>query len=257
MLETSTVQEICDKIAVQYSVISAMVAGIEGNSPDYFPLVTKDDDFEFELKMNPALVKGDNWNVKDLVSASPLKSVCGGLMNYFSQTKTYDQIQHVGSLDNYLYVNQMTVSENFADALSVSTGYVMSGWVVQNALAFVFGNLGEDSSGVPYFNAVGSFQTDDLNAPYGTHNNFTTYAPTENVVVEIVEAGQSINFDIDLICKDENGDTFIFNQNVSGEKGDVVTLNLMKRITGVSGLHTPYSGSANDLLRIKTLPSEV
>lgn len=256
-LQTTTIQDICDKVAKQYSVLEDAVVTIEADNPDYFPLVTQDDDFDFELKMNPALIKGDDWNVPDLVKASPLKSICGGLLNYFSTSHTYNQIEYVGSLDNYLYVNGMTVSKNFADALYYSTGYVMCGVVVDNSVAFTFGEFGEDENGDPFFTSIGSYQTDDLNAPYGLHNGKTTYAPTSRVEVEIVSADSPINFDINLICKDLNGDTFTFQQNLSGEEGDTITLNLTEEITGVSGLATPYSGNANDLLRIKTLPSEV
>lgn len=256
MLQKSTVQDICDQVASHYSSISDLVTTINASDPEYFPLVTQDDDYDFELKMNPALTS-DVWSVDDLAKASPIKNVCSGLLSYFSQTRSYDQINQIGSLDNYLYANSMTVSENFAKALECSTSHVLSGWVVNPYLSFTFAEFGEDENGTAYFDSIASFQTDDLNAGYGNRNDIIAFAPTLDVVVEIVEATGTINFDIELICKDENGDAFIFEQTLSGIKGDEITLNLSKKITGVSGLQTAYTGSAGDLFRIKTLPSEV
>lgn len=254
-LQTSTIQSICDKVASQYHYLLTAFDAIEADSPDYFPYVTADGDFGFELKMNPSLVKGDNWNMKDLVKASPIDSIIGGLFSYFSTSRNNWEIDYPGSLDNYLYVNGMTVSKYFADSVYYCNGYKMAGILVDNTDVFTFAEFGKTSGNIAYFTSLGSYQTEDINAPYGTYTDYISFAPTDQIELEIVTG--AINFDIKLICKDKNGDTFIYQQSLSGTEGETITLNLTEKITGVAGLQTPYDGNANDLFRIKTISLEV
>lgn len=222
-------------------------------SPEYFPIVTESDDYGFESIMNPFL-KNDVWTTAPIVKASPLSSVVWGLMTYFNSNPNYWSIEYPGSLDQYLYINGMTVKKPFADAVYDVTGFKMSGAVVENTDVMTFVRFGKTASDVPYFTSVTSYQTEALNLPYGTYDSYVYFAPTDKVEAYI-ENG-SINFDIRLICKDKNGETFIHEQNLTGSTGSKIGLQLSEKIVGFSGMTTLYNGAANDLIRIQTAPED-
>ncbi|MFA6679249.1 MAG: hypothetical protein WCR96_02010 [Candidatus Methanomethylophilaceae archaeon] len=252
MIPTGIIQQIADKIAGQYSLLTSPVIEIQtSESPEYFPLITESDDYGFESIMNPFL-KNDVWTTAPVVKASPLSSVVWGLMTYFNSNPNYWSIEYPGSLDQYLYINGMTVKKGFADTVSDVTGFKMSGAVVENTDVMVFARFGKTEGGIPFFTSVSSYQTDNVNLPYGTYDSYVFFAPTDKVDA-YVETG-SINFDIHLICKDQNGDTFVHQQTLTGTAGTKISLQLSEKIVGFSGMTTLYNGSDGDLIRIQTAP---
>lgn len=254
MISTEIIQQIADKIASQYKILTDSVLEIAtSTSPEYFPIVTDSDDYGFELYINPFL-RDDVWTTPPIVKASPLNNIVWGLMEYFNIDKNYWNIEYPGSLDQYLYVNGMTVKKAFADAVSDVTGFKMSGAVVENTDLMVFAEFGKTEAGASFFTSLKSYQTDVLNLPYGSYPTYTYFAPTDKVNA-LVSQG-TINFDIGLICKDRNGDTFIHQQNLSGAEGDLITLNLTEKIVGFSGMTGGYTGTAGDRIKIQTVPEE-
>ena len=254
-LQTSTVKTIINQAASQFHQIELGVNAINGDSPDYFPYFTQDDDYYFEFTMNQSVSAVDNWKLKSLILASPLNPLIGYLNMYFATNIERTNVGFPGALDNYLYDNSLTCYKQFADAQYFVSGYKMSGVVVENSDVCIFGEFGCDTQGIGYFDSLVSYQTDDISAPYGTYDAYTSFAPTDQVEVEFVHG--TINFDIHLICKDKYGEAFVFTQQVSGTAGEKVKLNLTEKISGVSGLETMYSGVANDLVKIQTIAPEV
>lgn len=250
-IPTTIIQDIIDKASFQYQTLEVAIEAINAASPSYFPIVTSSDDYNFESFMLPALAD-ETWTTGKLVKATPLCTMLSSLMRYFSSNSSFWDITYEQSLDQYLYSNDMTVPRYFADAIFYSVGHKMAGVLVDNVDPFVFAELGKTAGNVSYFNSLASFQTEVLNKPYGVYSDYIGYAPTDQVEVELVTVTGSINFDIALICKDRNGDTFILNQNLSGVQGDKIPLVLTEKVTGFSGVSlTPYNGTAGDLLRIQ------
>lgn len=254
MISTSIVQQIADKIASQYQTLTDSVLEIAtSTSPEYFPIVTESDDYGFELYINPFL-REDVWTNPPIVKASPLNNIIWGLMEYFNVNRNYWDIEYTGSLDQFLYINGMTVKKDFADAVSDVTDFKMSGAVVENTDLMVFAEFGKTDIGTSYFTSLKSYQTDVLNLPYGSYPTYTYFAPTDKVNV-LVSHG-TINFDIRLICKDRNGDTFVHQQTLVGVEGDLIALNLAEKVVGFSGLTNAYTGNAGDRILIQTAVSE-
>ena len=253
-LQPTTVKSIIDKAAYQFHTLETAVSTIESENPVYFPLVTQDDDYDFEHFMLPSVKAADTWDIAKITKDSPLKYIIGSLSSFFQSNENLSDVGVGGALDNYLYINNLTAYKYYADAQYYVNGYKMAGILVENTDVFVFAELGNDY-GAAYFTSLGSYQTDDLNAPYGEYVEYTSFAPTSEVEILIVNG--TINFDIHLICKDKNGDTFVFTQNISGSTGDRVKLNLTETIVGCSGLTEPYAGSDGDILRIQTIAPEV
>lgn len=255
-ISTQIIQDILDKASSQYKILEDAINEINADSPEYFPIVTSSDDYDFESFMLPSLSQ-DVWTTGSLIKSTPLSRALSGLMRYFSSSSNFWDITHEQSLDQYLYSNNMTATRYFADALFYSVGHKMAGILVENVDPFTFAELGKNSEGTSYFTSIASYQTDQINLPYGIYSSYVGFAPTDKVEVELVNVTGTINFDIALICKDGNGDTFILNQNLSGITGDKIALELTEKVTGFSGVSlTPYNGTAGDLLRIQTALEE-
>lgn len=253
-LTPAVIKTMIDKVAEEYHILNTSVDSINADLPFYFPLVTSTDEYDFERRMIVPAQTGDTWDIGAIIRASPLAPLINGLAAYFQTNGDMSDVGVGGALDNYLYVNNLTAYKYFADAQYCVNYYKMAGILVENTDVFTFAELGQ-TSGAGYFTSLGSYQTDNINLPYGVYADYTSFAPTDQVEVLIVSG--TINFDIRLICKDINGDTFVFEQNVSGSANDKVTLNLTEKITGCSGLATAYSGTDGDVLRIQTIAPEV
>jgi hypothetical protein len=255
-LQPSTVKEILDKAAYQYKQILTGVEIINTYDPDYFPLFSVDNDYSFERVMIPQVYKTDNWNVESLIKASPLAYLIPALNSYFATNIDMSDAGYGGALDAYLYDNDLTAYKYYADAQYIVNNYKMAGILVDNTSSFIFAEFGIDNYDAYYFDSLGSYQTDDITRPYGDYDTYTSYAPTDQVEIEII-SGTGINFDIHLICKDKNGEAFIFVQSITGSTGDKVKLGLSEKITGCVGLETNYSGMSGDKFRIQTIEPEV
>jgi len=253
-LTPTTIKTIIDKIAEEYRILETAVDSIDTDLPFYFPAVTATGEYDFERRMITPAQTGDTWTIDPIIRASPLAPLINGLANYFQTNGDMSDVGTGGALDNYLYVNSLTAYKYFADAQYYVNYYKMAGILVDNTDVFTFAECGQ-TSGAGYFTSLGSYQTDDINLPYGVYTDYTSYAPTDQVEVLIVSG--TINFDIRLICKDINGDTFVFEQNISGSEGETVKLDLTEKITGCSGLAASYSGTDGDILRIQTIAPEV
>jgi len=256
MIDTAIIVEIAGKVSAQYQIMKAGVDAINDDSPEYYPVVTGSDDREFESEMARACVS-ETWDIEEIIRYTPVNAIVNALLRYFNTTPSNWNVLYVGSLDHYLYENGLTVDKHFADAVAACTKHKMSCILVENTENFIFGEIGMDEDG-DYFNALGSYETEDISLPYGIYeDDYTGFAPTDEVSAQIVTAQEPINFDINLICKDVNGDTFIHSMNISGVAGDIIPLGLAEKITGISGVsQTPYDGNIGDLIRFRTVTED-
>lgn len=248
MINKFTVGGIIGNLAREERALRELIASLGVVKPVYYPLVTGTNDYEFERMLGRAAHNADmEWNYAELVKASPLDGLANAVNNYFS-------LNHAGGLDNYLFTNGMTVPEAFANLLYAASGHRMAGLLVECESKFIFAEFGYDDDD-EFFNSLGSFEDNtNPNAPYGIFECYSSYAPVD--VVDIAIISGTINFDIKLLCKDVNGDSFVVERNVSGSDGDVVMVELGRKTVGFSGLADPYSGFSGDFLRIQSIGAE-